>query len=70
MMKRILRTAAAAEYVGLAPSTLEKMRLRGGGPAFIRIGGRAIGYDTKDLDRWLDGQRGQSNDDARRADGR
>jgi len=41
-MKRILRTAAAAEYVGLAPSTLEKMRLRGGGPTFIRIGGRAI----------------------------
>jgi predicted DNA-binding transcriptional regulator AlpA len=69
MMKKILRTAAAAEYVGLAPSTLEKMRLRGGGPSFIRIGGRAVGYDTDDLDRWLDGQRERSGNPARSVNG-
>ena len=56
--KRILRTHEAAEYIGLAGSTLEKMRLTGDGPAFIHLGGRAIGYDIKDLDDWLDRQRG------------
>lgn len=55
--KRILRTPAAAEYVGLSPSTLEKRRLLGDGPRFLRLGGRAVGYDVKDLDAWLDGHR-------------
>ena len=55
--KRILRTAEAAEYVGLSASTLEKKRLIGGGPDFIRLGGRAVGYDIKDLDEWLEAQR-------------
>jgi predicted DNA-binding transcriptional regulator AlpA len=54
---RILRTPRAAEYVGLSPSTLEKKRLSGGGPTFIRLGGRAVGYDVRDLDAWLDIQR-------------
>ena len=54
---RILRTPGAAGYVGLSPSTLEKKRLSGGGPAFIRLGGRAVGYDVRDLDAWLEEQR-------------
>ena len=55
--KRILRTPEAADYVGLSPSTLEKRRLAGGGPRFLRLGGRAIGYDVRDLDAWIDRQR-------------
>ena len=57
MSKRILRTPGAGEYVGLSASTLEKMRLSGEGPRFVRLGGRAIGYDIRDLDDWLDEQR-------------
>lgn len=57
MTTRIFRTPAAAEYVGLSPSTLEKKRLSGDGPKFIRLGGRAVGYDIADLDAWLDAQR-------------
>lgn len=57
MRKRVLRTPAAAEYIGFAASTLEKMRLIGEGPRFIRIGQRAVGYDINDLDAWLDHQR-------------
>ena len=57
MSKRILRTPGASEYVGLSSSTLEKMRLLGEGPRFVRLGGRAIGYDIRDLDAWLDQQR-------------
>jgi len=54
--QRILRTPDAARYVGLSAATLEKRRLVGDGPRFIRLG-RAVGYDVRDLDAWLDGQR-------------
>ena len=51
--RRVLRTDAAAAYVGLSASTLEKRRLTGGGPRFIRLGGRSIGYEIAALDAWL-----------------
>ncbi len=56
-MKRILRTPEAASYLGLSPSTLEKLRLEGGGPEFVRLGRRALGYDVAALDAWLDKRR-------------
>lgn len=49
---RRLRTKAAAEYIGYSESTLEKKRCSGDGPPFIRLG-RAVVYDTRDLDAWL-----------------
>ena len=55
--RRILRTPGASEYLGLAESTLEKKRHKGEGPKFIKLGGRAIGYDVAALDRWLEQQR-------------
>ena len=55
--KRVLRTPEASEYVGLSPTTLEKMRARGIGPHFVRLGSRAVGYTLDDLDAWLDGRR-------------
>ncbi len=57
MERRILRTPEAAEYVGLSPATLEKQRLIGEGPRFIRLGNRAVGYDVCDLDAWIEAQR-------------
>ena len=56
MAVRILRTPEAAKYVGLSASTLEKLRLLGQGPAWLRLGARAVGYDIAVLDRWLDGR--------------
>ncbi len=61
-MGKILRTPQAAEHVGLAASTLEKLRTQGDGPRFMRLGGRAVGYDVNDLDAWLDQQRQATND--------
>ena len=61
--RRILRTSQAAEYVGLSRSTLEKKRLLSDGPHFIRLGGKAVGYDIRDLDEWLDRQREATADD-------
>jgi predicted DNA-binding transcriptional regulator AlpA len=59
--QRIFRTPHAARYVGLSAATLEKRRLTGDGPRFIRLG-RAVGYDVRDLDAWLDQLRQATND--------
>jgi len=64
--KRIFRTREAAEYLGLSASTLEKKRMTGDGPDFIRITGRAVGYDIADLNSWIDGQRRASTSEKRK----
>jgi predicted DNA-binding transcriptional regulator AlpA len=46
----ILRCAAAATYLGVSQSTLEKWRVTGNGPRFVKIGSRLVGYDLADLD--------------------
>jgi len=38
MLPRIIRTRDAARYLGLAESTLEKWRISGGGPRWVRLG--------------------------------
>jgi predicted DNA-binding transcriptional regulator AlpA len=52
--RRVLRTEDAAQWLGLAASTLEKLRVRGDGPRFVRLGWRAVGYDVQDLAAWLE----------------
>ena len=54
MLRRILRTPEAASYCGVSPSTLEKRRLTGDGPSFVRLGKRCVGYRVEDLDAWID----------------
>ena len=49
----IFGTSEAASYVKLAPVTLERYRLTGEGPDFLRIGKKAIRYRRVDLDEWL-----------------
>jgi predicted DNA-binding transcriptional regulator AlpA len=46
-----LDTAAAANYVGLGKSTLDKLRLTGAGPSYSKYGRRVV-YDPDDLDSW------------------
>jgi predicted DNA-binding transcriptional regulator AlpA len=53
----ILRTPAAARALGLGVPTLEKMRLRGDGPPFIRLGPKCVGYRPEDLRAWLETRR-------------
>jgi hypothetical protein len=47
-----LTTPQAAAFVGLGVSSLEKLRVTGGGPAFLKIGRRVV-YDAHDLEQWL-----------------
>lgn len=58
-----LRTPEAADYVGYAESTLEKKRLTGDGPPFIKLGGVVV-YDTRDLDAWLAERRVRSTSES------
>lgn len=48
-----MRVPEAARYLGLAVSTLNKMRCFGGGPQFAKAGPRVVVYDRRDLDEWL-----------------
>ena len=59
-IKRILSTAPAAEYLNLKRSTLERYRVLGLGPRFVRVGVRKVGYDISDLDNWIDRRKAQS----------
>lgn len=43
----------AAEHVGLSASTLNKMRVEGRGPRYMRLGNRVI-YRRQDLDAYLE----------------
>ena len=47
-----LNTAQAAEYLGLSPTTLEKLRCAGTGPKFAKLG-RAVRYRSSDLEEYL-----------------
>lgn len=60
--RAMLRTREAAAYTGLAKSTLEKLRVTGGGCPFIRLG-RVVVYDPEDLDAWLAANRRESTSD-------
>lgn len=50
--KRVLKSAEAAEYVGLHPGELARMRSQSKGPAYIRIDTR-VRYRIEDLEVWL-----------------
>lgn len=52
----------AAAYTGLSVSTLNKLRVFGGGPVFLKLG-RRVAYDVADLDRWLETKRRRSTSD-------
>ena len=61
--RKMLSTAEAAEYLGYGKSTLDKLRLEGGGPRFISHG-RRVTYDPADLDEWAGARKRTSTSDA------
>ncbi len=54
-----LSTAEAAQYTGIAESTLRYYRHTNVGPASYRVGNRVI-YDLVDLDAWLSAEKAKS----------
>lgn len=59
---RVIGTVEAAAYCGSSASTFEKLRLRGGGPVYCKIGRRVV-YRVEDLDAWLAENRRRSTSD-------
>ena len=47
-----VNTRGAAAYVGVSKSTLDKLRVHGGGPTYLKVG-RKVLYETGHLDEWL-----------------
>jgi hypothetical protein len=58
----MLNVKEASEYTRLGVSTLNALRVRGGGPVYSKPCGRIL-YDTKDLDRWLEAHKQKSTSD-------
>lgn len=46
----------AAEYIGMSVAFLNRHRISGDGPAYLKLGGR-IWYPETDLDTWLASRR-------------
>ncbi len=62
--KMHLRTPQAAEYLGLSASVMEKMRLRGNGPPYAKLG-RMVVYAVNDLEAWINARKRTSTWDMR-----
>ena len=50
---KLLGEAEAANFLSLSKRTLQRYRVAGGGPAYLRVGKRRLAYSKTDLIRWL-----------------
>lgn len=50
---QLLTTPAAADLLGVSASYLNQSRLRGDGPAFVKISPTCVRYRRGDLDDWV-----------------
>ncbi len=64
-LETLLNEKQAAAFLGVAPRTLQKWRVIGGGPVFISISNRAARYRRKDLFAWVEVRRKSSTSDTR-----
>lgn len=55
---------AAAEFLGVHRSFLDRRRVEGGGPEYIQLSARKVVYERDALCSWLDGQRRRSTSEA------
>ena len=51
-MLRLLTQGEAARLLRLSERTLERLRLQGGGPLYVKAG-RAVRYRETDLEAWI-----------------
>jgi predicted DNA-binding transcriptional regulator AlpA len=57
-----LNQDAAGAFLGLSARTLERFRVSGHGPNYLKLG-RRIAYRREDLTAWADGRRRSSTSD-------
>lgn len=46
----------AAKLLSVSARSLQNWRVRGGGPQFIKMGGRIVRYRHRDISDWIDSQ--------------
>jgi excisionase family DNA binding protein len=59
---RKLSVQEAARFLGLSVSTLNKLRLTGTGPKYMKLGRRVL-YDLHDLETWVAERKRHSTSD-------
>ena len=59
---KYLNTRAAAAHLDLSTRTLDRYRVSGDGPVFLKFGGR-VRYLREDLDEWAHSRRRRSTSD-------
>jgi hypothetical protein len=52
--QRVVDEKAAAQFCGVSPITMERMRKSECGPRFVRLSERRLGYRVGDLCDWLE----------------
>jgi excisionase family DNA binding protein len=62
--KRLFTVVEAASYLSLSASTLNRLRVNGGGPRYAKLGGKIL-YDLRDLDQWIEDSKRASTSDNR-----
>jgi excisionase family DNA binding protein len=50
--RRLLKVQEAAEYTSMSKHTLNGLRVKGGGPKFVKLGS-SVRYQVSDLDEWI-----------------
>ena len=50
--RNYLNVRQAADFIGISKSSLDKQRLSGKGPRYLRVGSRIL-YRRDDIDAWL-----------------
>jgi predicted DNA-binding transcriptional regulator AlpA len=60
---RLLVQNEAAEFLRLSPRTLERLRVSGTGPRYVKLG-RRIAYREVDLEAWITARVRQSTSEA------
>lgn len=59
----LLTERQAAESLSLSVRTLQGWRVSGGGPLFVKLGGRCVRYRVRDIERWIEERRRSSTSD-------
>ncbi|SHK68515.1 transcriptional regulator, AlpA family [Marinobacter antarcticus] len=56
MLKQLLNTKEAAQYLGISKAFLERDRWAGARVPFIKVGSRAVRYRLSDLNDYIEKQ--------------
>ena len=62
-MSPLITERDASEPLGVSVRTLQKWRLQGNGPRFVKLG-HAVRYDVKDLEAYIERARRRSTSDS------